>query len=172
MGKGDKLSPIDRPPCRTVLAAAAVRVAEGDSACSLVPPTTASAGADILTMPVGALAGGVVAGIRSGAEDNGLSDDIAGVDPPGNSERAGGIAEDGGITPIATRTVGQKDTHAQSDSHIRRTYVAMQNALPMHTPLVALMLAAATSLPGLLAEHSSQDIDIACLAGELYRPCC
>ena len=125
MGKGDKLSPIDRPPCRTVLAAAAVRVAEGDSACSLVPPTTASAGADIVTVPVGALTGGVVAGIRSGAEDNGLSDDIAGVDPPDNSERAGGIAEGGGITPIATRTVGQKDTYAQSDSHIL-TYVAVQ----------------------------------------------
>ena len=40
--------------------------------------------------------------------------------------RVGGIAEDGGITPIATRTVGQKNTctYAQSDSHIHQ-YVCM-----------------------------------------------
>ena len=56
--RGDKLYPIDRPPCRTVLASAAIRTAEGDSACSLVP-TTASAGGDRGTVPVGAITGGV-----------------------------------------------------------------------------------------------------------------
>ena len=88
MDRGDKLSPIDRPPCRTVLAAAAIRTAEGDSACSLVP-STASAGGDRGTVPVGAITSGVVARIRSGAEDEGLRDDIAVVDPPGNSESRG-----------------------------------------------------------------------------------
>ena len=131
MGRGNKLSPSDKPPWRTVLAAAAVTDctdAEGDSRLA---PTGASAGADRGAISVAAIAvGGIAAGIRSGGLDEedprarGSAANTAGatvVGPLGNSGKVGGIAEAGAMIPIATRTAcGTENTYAKSDLYVHR----------------------------------------------------